>query len=376
LPENQGATPSPPGPRAGSILVVGLVGDPGLPHQLARDIATDLPEALREEVGDEWDWQVVAIEHRFAADEQGRLALNDIVASVVPRHHLDIVVCITDQPRRSGIKPIVADINRRAHVAIASLPALGAVRLRRRAHYAIVRLVAEVVEDAVRNLPQGAATARSSDRAVGLAPFVRTTPDEEDIDVRFVGAGRHSRLRLLAGMVRANRPWLLVPQLSGAFAVAFAAGAVALMTDTVWSIADAVGPLRLGIAAVLAVAAMVAWLVVDHGMWERPAAAEDLELARLYNATTLITVTIGVLCLYAGLFAAGLLVEALLLPRALLHPVLGHPAGVEDYVAIACLLASIATIGGAVGTGFLSDAAVVQAAYGYRQRERRDPDSL
>jgi hypothetical protein len=251
---------------------------------------------------------------------------------------------------------------------------LGPARLRQRTRDAVVRLVAEVVEDAVRNLPPGAAAAWRPDRAVGLAPFVRTTPGEEDIDVRFVGAGRHSRLRLLAGMVRANRPWLLVPQLSGAFAAAFAAGAVALMTETVWRIADAIGPLRLGVAALLAVATMVAWLVVDHGMWERPAAAEDRELARLYNATTLITVTIGVLCLYAGLFVAGLLVEGLLLPRGLLDPVLGHPAGVEDYVAIACLLATIATVGGAVGTGFVSDDAVVQAAYGYRQRERRNPE--
>jgi hypothetical protein len=361
---------------AGSTLVVGLVGDPGLPYQLARDIATDLPEALREEVADEWDWRVVAVEHRFAADEQGQLALNDIVGSVAQRHRLDLVVCITDQPRRSGIRPIVAEINRRAHVAIASLPALGAVRLRRRARYAVVRLVAEVVEDAVRNLPSRAATAWKLDQPARLAPFVRTTPGEEDIDVRFVGAGRHSRLRLLAGMIRANRPWLLVPQLSGAFAAAFAAGAVALMTDTIWRIADTLGPLRLAVAAVLAVATMVAWLVVDHGMWERPAAAEDRELAKLYNATTLITVATGVLCLYAGLFAAGLLVEALMLPRSIVDPVLGHPAGVGAYVAIACLLATIATVGGAVGTGFVSDEAVVQAAYGYRQHERRNPEPL
>jgi hypothetical protein len=358
-------------PAPGSTIVVGLVGDPGLPYQLARDIAADVAEELRRDVSDQWDWRVVAIEHRFTADEQGALALKDIVDVVAQRHGLDVVVCITDQPRRTGLQPIVADINRRARVAITSLPALGAVRLQRRARQAVARLVAELVEDAIQSLPQGAPAATATNQ---LAPFARTTPGEGDIDVRFVGTGRHSRARLLAGMVRANRPWLLVPQLSSAFAAAFAAGAVVLITETVWRMAVALGSLRLGIAAVLAVATMVAWLVIDHEMWERPSSAGDRELARLYNATTLITVTIGVLCLYVGLFVAGLLAEVLLLPRSILGSALGHPADAGDYLAVAWLLATIATVGGAVGTGFASDEAVRQAAYGYRQRERRNQE--
>ena len=63
--------------------------------------------------------------------------------------------------------------------------------------------------------------------------------------------------------------------------------------------------------------------------------------------------------------------EILLLPRSVLGSVLGRPAGAADYLALAWLLAAIAIVGGAVGTGFASDDAVVQAAYGYRQRERR-----
>ncbi|HZA76304.1 MAG TPA: hypothetical protein VE623_07935 [Acidimicrobiales bacterium] len=362
-------------PAPGSRWVVGLVGDPGLPYQLARDIAPDLAEELRQHVSDRWDWRIVAIEHRFSADEQGQLALKDIVDTVVTRHGLDVVVCITDQPRRSGTQPIVADITCRDRVAITSLPALGAVRLRRRARHAVVRLVAELVADAIQSLPHGADAAVGTTQAAMLAPFARTTPGEGDIDVRFVGTGRHSRLRLLAGMVRANRPWLLVPQLSSAFAAAFAAGALVLITETVWRMAVLLGSLRLGVAAVLAVATMVSWLVVDHEMWERPSSAEDRELARLYNATTLITVAIGVVCLYAGLFVAGLMVEALLLPRSILGSALGHTAGIGEYLAVAWLLATIATVGGAVGTGFASDEAVVQAAYGYRQRERRDHES-
>jgi hypothetical protein len=63
-------------------VVVGLVADPGLPYQLARELAADLAEELRQQVADSWDWRVVAIEHRFAADEQGELALKDTVEVV------------------------------------------------------------------------------------------------------------------------------------------------------------------------------------------------------------------------------------------------------------------------------------------------------
>lgn len=352
-------------------VVVGLVADPGLPYQLARELAADLAEELRQQVADSWEWRVVAIEHRFAADEQGELALKDIVEVVARQHQLDVVVCITDQPRRSGIQPIVADINRRARVAITSLPALGAMRLRSRTRHAVIRLVAELVEDALESLPPEGRAAGQLDRRAALSPFVRTTAVDGHIDVRFVGGGRHTRARLLAGMVRANRPWLLVPQLSGAFAAAFAAGVLVLITETAWRMAASLGWVRLVVAAVVAVATMVAWLIVDHEMWERSSNPEDRELARLYNATTLITVTMGVMCLYTGVFVTGLLVEALLLPHRILEPVLGRTPGTGDYLAGAWLLAAIATVAGAVGTGFASDEAVRQAAYGFRQRERR-----
>ncbi len=58
---------------------------------------------------------------------------------------------------------------------------------------------------------------------------------------------------------------------------------------------------------------------------------------------------------------------------------LRHPVGLGDYATLAWMASSIAIVGGALGSGFDDEQAVGDAAYGYRQRERRrqqDADSV
>ncbi|HEX5367670.1 MAG TPA: hypothetical protein VFW63_13530, partial [Acidimicrobiales bacterium] len=97
--------------------------------------------------------------------------------------------------------------------------------------------------------------------------------------------------------------------------------------------------------------------------------------ARLFNAATLLTVALGVGCLYVALLMATLAAAWFLITGNVLSQNLRHPAGWSDYLTIAWLASSIATVGGALGSGLESDQAVRAAAYGYRQVERggRDP---
>ena len=106
-------------------LVLGLLTDPDLPAELAEQLAAELPELLAEHLDDQVPWQIrVGCERFDLADEQQILA---VAHQRRAREGWDLVVCLTDLPRRSGLRPILAEVSLTDRVALASLPAFGAV---------------------------------------------------------------------------------------------------------------------------------------------------------------------------------------------------------------------------------------------------------
>jgi magnesium-transporting ATPase (P-type) len=179
-----------------------------------------------------------------------------------------------------------------------------------------------------------------------------------------------SRLRLLAGMVHANRPWRLVTGMSKVMMAAFATGAVSLAYPTIWQLSVTMGPWRLSAATILASAAMIAWLIVEHDLWERPQSADERDRAVLYNASTVVTLTIGVIVFHAGLFVLLLVTAWWTLPPQLVAQNIGQPFDFSSLLLMAWLVSAVATLGGALGSGMEDDEAVEAAAYGVRQRQR------
>jgi hypothetical protein len=120
---------------------------------------------------------------------------------------------------------------------------------------------------------------------------------------------RSGRGLLVAGMVRANRPWRLMLGLSSALAAALATSAFGLTQDTIWLLADALGPWRLSLVALGSIATLVVWLIADHELWERRNgyAARLGHPIGLYNAATVITVLLGVVSLYVALLVLNFL---------------------------------------------------------------------
>jgi hypothetical protein len=175
-------------------------------------------------------------------------------------------------------------------------------------------------------------------------------------------------------MVLANRPWRLFTTMKGTLAAAFATAAYALVMPIIWQMADSLSWVRLLALMVLAVVAMVVWIIVAHHLWERPAAQAVREQAALYNASTALTLSVAVLFSYAVLFVLVLVAAGFFLESGFLQSNLGHPVGLSDYVRLAWMATSLATVAGALGSGLEDEETVREATYGYRQQRRNVPN--
>ena len=180
------------------------------------------------------------------------------------------------------------------------------------------------------------------------------------------------RARTVLSMVWDNRPWWLVTDLQTALAAALATAAFSLVTNTIWQLGDRLDWPRLVALGVLAVVALGLWIVVAHGLWERSSRASDPERVRVANAVTALTLVVGLACFYIALFLLVLLSALLIIDASFLGKTLGHPVDFGDYATLAWFTASLATVGGALGSGLETDESVRDALYRYRPQSLAD----
>jgi len=164
-----------------------------------------------------------------------------------------------------------------------------------------------------------------------------------------------------------------VPGLKSALVAGLATGAVATINSTVWLLAGSLSWWRLTVAMVASILLVVAWLVIDGELWDRPddSSPESRERSRLYNISTLLTLTAGVIICYVALFVVNLLWALFVLDPSVMGGYLQAPLGYGDLLVLAWFVASAATVGGGLGTSLESDEAIRAAAYSKREEERR-----
>lgn len=318
---------------------VGLVADPAAPTEIARGM-TDLSPL---DGGDGWDISVVS-EPFTTGSEDVQTAIGRLQDQARQRSW-DLVVGLTELPLhdREG-RHLLVETDPEHRTAVLSLPALGGFRMHTRARRALRSLVS------------------------GMAD-----PDTTD-EHRVALPRRRGRWRLLEGMVLANRPWLLVPGLKSALVAALATGAVATINSSVWLLAGSMSRWHLVVASIASVALAVAWLVIDGELWDRPDddSSQARERSRLYNASTLVTLLVGVLICYAALYVVNVAWAYFVLDPAVMGKYLHAPVSHADLFVLAWFVASAATVGGGLGSGLESDKAIRAAAYSKREQDRRD----
>jgi hypothetical protein len=324
--------------------IIGFLAAPGPTFDLAERLAKEVPESLaRADGGEPWEARAELDPASPSADDpielfdvdgqEGGIGEIDALRGRAEREGWSLAVCLTDLPLRAGGRVLIAEAPADTQYALLSMPALGPGRRVARARGAVVRIVESHEE--------------GNDALRLLAPPVR------------------GHVRLAAGLVWANRPWRIVARLSYMLAAGLATAAFSLATNTIWQLADTLGVVRLAVVAVLAVIAMVGWLAHVHGLWEHPRGSGIPERAVLFNVVSAVSLTLGVLSLYATLFVMTFIAALLTLTGSVLHQTLGHAAHFSDYLELAWLTTSFATVGGALGSGLEKEIDVREAAYAF-----------
>ncbi|OLF16044.1 hypothetical protein [Actinophytocola xanthii] len=353
-------------------MAVGLVADEGLPEQVIKTIAAELPGTFTSQVSGQTQWRVEHEVNQLPLDEDGDIPMRMLSQQHRQDRGWDLLVLVTDLPRRAGTNPVATSVDVDNGVAMISLPALGAVLVRRRTRALLVRVMRQLVSrrlgiDGDHDGEGAAAWLREA-----LAPTQRLPDDRDSAATHVALVGLRGRLRLLAGMVRDNRPWRLVPHLAGATAAAAGTAAYGIITSSFWNLADALPPLRLAAITVVTILVMTVWLTVYNHLWDRPSEAGERRKALLYNVSTATTLAIGVACMYAILFVLALLAAAVLVDSGYFAQTLGHPVGVGSYLNLVWLCSSVGIVAGALGSSLEDEETVRNATYGRRERERQE----
>jgi uncharacterized membrane protein len=358
-------------------VVVGLLAAPGFTFEIARDLADELPALLRRRFG-AVEWRVELRPEPMAAASDDDVDLIEIGHRRVLDEGWKFAVCLTDFPVHVGNRPVTAYASASSGVGLVSIPALGPVNLREHVRDAVLRVVEGLLGESVDDPDEARDSARHQrmhQRLEDLSALAIGRPEvEEGRAVRFVAAVGLGNLRLLLGMVRANRPWRLIAGLSRAIVGALGLDIFGVASPGVWMISDGMGWERLLAVGVASIAVICASLMTVHGLWRKAYGSRRETRARvvLFNLATAITVALGVLTLYLGLLAINVVAATVVIPASVLERQLGHPAGTWTYLALAWLVASLATLGGALGAALENDRAVREAAYGYRADVRNE----
>jgi hypothetical protein len=221
--------------KAAPRIDLGVVVAPGLAREVTAGIAENLLDDLRARYADV-NWRT-------------ELAVDRLVMPPVPTTELfaaarrkllaadwDLAVVVTDLPLRLARRAVQRHSNPTHGIAVVSLPALGPLHLRQRLRRAVLELVGELVGHGAegQNVLRELGTDVVHRRGLAFVPTVLL-----------------SHVRLLLGMVRANRPWRFAARLYGALVAALAVSAYGVVTSDIWRLSGALSWWRLAVTSLV-----------------------------------------------------------------------------------------------------------------------------
>jgi uncharacterized membrane protein len=351
--------PSPQAP-----IQLGLIASTSLSAEEIARLAAELAGRLSQRYPSV-RWEVLPVRDRLVTPPVKLTELVDAARARLLEEDWDLAVLVTDLPLRLGHRPLLTHSSPTHGVALVSLPALGSRRVTERLLESIVHAVGVLVGDA----PLDASQDRRGRVRRRLAELATHTDESGAEGVAFLARVITGNIRLLLGMIRANKPLRLVGRLTRALVGAIAAGTFALVSDDLWRMAASLDVLNLAILSAGAIAIAIVTMISAHRLWEHAEDPRVREQVTLFNLVTLITVTFGVVSLYAVILVVTLSLAAVMIEPSLFESAVGHPVEASEYLRLAWLASTLATVGGALGGVLESDETVHEAAYAYRAED-------
>ena len=338
-------------------VTVLVLSDPGLCTVRARSVA----ERFEQELTHLYGAATVHVRTQFLGiSDADTLEFGTIATLREDYESVDVVLILTEMPRRSHGKPEMARIFPDQSAAALSYPTLGVHAGRRRLLALFMSCVLRLVDGAP---PE--ARERYEPR---WNRWQEPRGDEPGYLLAHTITGVP---RTVLGMVATNAPWRTAPHLSTALAAAAATGAFGVFYQSIWQMSAALSPSRLLMIGVLAITLMVLWLILSNGLWERAEHTDPTEVFLYYNLSTVLTLSLVVLGLYLALFVVILAASLVVIDPDFMTEIMGSPVDFSNYVDIAWLSAALGVVAGGLGTSFDETADLRQLTQGRREMQRR-----
>lgn len=351
---------------------IGLIPSPDLPAKIINQIADQLKISFEKQISSQIDWDIeVKVGIFVGAAEYVNETMKKVI-ELKETYGWDYAISITDLPSFSERKAVIADVSTTNHVGIISLPSFGAFPLKKRISKAITLITELLYKHNEATVEKEVMT--QINRRFSLSKVMQVDPEEDaETDIRFVLNSKIiGWLRILSGMVFANRPWRAIGTFKKMLTLAFATGIYISIFSTPWQLSVSYTPSRFISLMMLSMIGMVIWIIFAHHLWEKPTSKSQSQYRRLYNVTTVITLFVITLINYFLLFILFLLSISLFVPEGIFDAVTNEGAdeSIENYLRLAWLTASLSLLVGAVGATVEKEEKIREVTYSYRQKNR------
>lgn len=352
-------------------IKIGLIPSPDLSENLINKITDKLKANFEKRINPNIDWHFdVKVNIFVGAAEYVNETINKAI-KVKEENEWDYVISITDLPSFSARKVVIADVSTGSGVGLISLPSFGAFPLKRRIIRALTYIGKLLYQKNHEDIEKVAQDIKLN---FVFSNVKSVTPEEAtNTDIRFILQSRIiGWLRVLTGMVFANRPWQAIGSFKKVLTLSFATGTYISIFSTPWQLSVAYTPSRFVLLMLLSMTGMVLWINFAHNLWEKKSSKSQSQYRILYNVTTILTLVVITVINYAVLLTLFALSISLFVPEGIFDAATneGATSQAESYLRLAWLTASLALLVGAVGATVEKEEVIRSATYSYRQRNR------